>query len=195
MSTWIRDFVNKPENSFLCIVNTDFIEDAFNLQKLHKYFCNGIIYEYALDLILDEKINVKVWKYKKDEIELAAEKLYGLIHARYICTNPGIYKMVNKYYYHSFGTCPRILCNGFPVIPIGQNDIPGISTVKLYCSNCKDIYQSDSKLDSAYFGSSFPHLLLHNFPMLTHMKDKEKFIPKIYGFKISSNFYKSLNKK
>lgn len=36
--------------------------------------------------------------------------------------------------------CPRVYCIGCNVVPCGRSDLPGLDTVKLFCSNCNDIY-------------------------------------------------------
>jgi casein kinase II subunit beta len=62
-----------------------------------------------------------------------------------------------------FGTCPRVLCEKQHVLPIAISEDLKIGRVKVYCPRCKDIFNSRKKfpdVDGAYFGSSFPHLLL-----------------------------------
>lgn len=39
-----------------------------------------------------------------------------------------------------FGRCPRVLCGGQPLLPVGQADQPRKHTVSLYCPRCSDIY-------------------------------------------------------
>ena len=47
-------------------------------------------------------------------------------------------------------------------------------------------------IDGAYFGSTFPHLLLLNRPALIPTHTGNEYVPKIYGFKIhtSSAYYR-----
>ncbi len=73
-------------------------------------------------------------------IETSAELLYGLIHQRYITSRPGIQQMLEKYDLEHFGRCPRVLCGGAKVIPVGRTDTPGLDTVKLFCPCCLDLY-------------------------------------------------------
>jgi casein kinase II subunit beta len=125
--------------------------------------------------------------------------LYGLIHARWIVTARGLAKMVrptsissfpisslksnnshreprillrqlDKYKKADFGRCPRVLCQGQPLLPVGLTDVPYEKSVKLYCGRCEDIYSPKSSrhgsIDGAYFGTSFPHLLFLVYPAL-----------------------------
>ena len=115
---------------------------------------------------LDEEPNDEL----RDQIEASARHLYGLIHARFIITSRGLAKMVEKYKKYDFGRCPRVLCYGQPLLPVGLSDIPYQKAVKLYCQRCEDIYSPKStrhgQIDGAYFGSTFPHMLLMVYPQL-----------------------------
>lgn len=71
---------------------------------------------------------------------------------------------VEKYELGHFGVCPRVYCASQHVLPCGRSDLPGLDTVKLYCPNCLDTYTPPSSrfhgIDGAFFGTTFPHLLL-----------------------------------
>ncbi len=53
-------------------------------------------------------------------------------------------KQMEKYQHCHFGRCPRVLCCGQAVLPIGISDVRGQESVKLYCPKCEDIYNSKS---------------------------------------------------
>ena len=92
-----------------------------------------------------------------------------------------------KYFYEVFGICPRVLCQNQPVLPIGLNEELSISRVKVYCPKCEDVYIPRFKfvdIDGAYFGKSFPFIFFQTFPELIPEKNKQLYVPKIYGFKI-----------
>ncbi|ETI21985.1 hypothetical protein G647_06055 [Cladophialophora carrionii CBS 160.54] len=103
-------------------------------------------------------------------IESSAELLYGLIHARYITSRPGINQMMEKYELSHFGYCPRVYCGGAKVLPVGLTDTPGQQTVKLFCPSCLDVYTPPNSrfqaVDGAFFGTTFPCLFFMSFPEL-----------------------------
>ena len=75
----------------------------------------------------------------------------------------GLAMMREKYVANHFGTCPRVLCNGQSVLPIGMSEHLKHSRVKVYCPLCEDVYvpkKRCSDVDGAYFGCSFPHIFL-----------------------------------
>ena len=121
------------------------------------------------------------------EIFQEATDLYGLLHARFIQTPKGQALMREKILNGVFGVCPRMLCGGQNVMPIGMGESLKHSRVKVYCSRCNEVYIPKKKcddIDGAYFGPSFPFILLKTFPDLVP-KDKTKhFEPTIYGFKL-----------
>ncbi len=95
-----------------------------------------------------------------------------------------------------FGVCPRSLCRGTPTLPVGIAEYLHVDTVKVYCPLCEDIYDtpshiqspphvSSSKLDGAYFGPSFAHLLLLGRTLIIHNeRNSEHYIPRIFGFRV-----------
>lgn len=111
-------------------------------------------------------------------IESSAELLYGLIHARYITSRPGIQQMMEKYELSHFGYCPRVYCAGARVLPVGLTDTPGQQTVKLFCPSCLDVYTPPNSrfqaVDGAFFGTTFGCLFFMTFPDLEIAPQKRK---------------------
>ncbi|CAO3626838.1 unnamed protein product [Cunninghamella blakesleeana] len=184
---WIDRFLNQNGNDYLCKIDESYILDRFNLYKLNEYVPR--YFNEALDLMTDQLDFREYNEQTRFEIEKAARYLYGLIHARFILTNSGMSKMLIKYNKSTFGYCPRYYCNQ-PLLPIGVSDLPKTKSIKLYCCQCVDIYNSLSAthchLDGAYFGTSFPHLLLQAYPSLLPTTPKQTYVPKIYGFKLAN---------
>lgn len=193
--TWISEFIYGTDHELYCEVPEDFIEDDFNLTGLSALVPN---YREALELILDLEPEIPEGEMfgGMETVEASSELLYGLIHARYLTTRPGLETMAQKYEYGDFGTCPRYLCKQTGLLPIGRHDIPGIESVRFYCPCCNDIYDPQSpsllNVDGAFFGTSYAGLLLKTFPTIERdCQDRRKrssaFELSIYGFKISEN--------
>ena len=103
-------------------------------------------YEYALELLLDaDAADEVLTDAQQRAVEAAAEALYGLIHARFVLTPRGLAAMAEKFRAVAYGRCPRVLCGGQPVLPVGLSDAPRASTVKLFCPKCEDVYYPRSK--------------------------------------------------
>ncbi|KUF99856.1 hypothetical protein AM588_10010310 [Phytophthora nicotianae] len=164
-TSWIAWFCSLRENSFLCEVDEDYIEDDFNLTGL-----SSIVpyYDYALDIILDIETpnDSTLTQIQQEMIESAAEMLYGLIHARYILTTKGMAAMLDKYQNVDFGRCHRVYCQGQPVLPVGQSDVPRHTTVNVFCPNAA-ISSSPSR------------------------NERATYVPRVFGYKIhsSSEYY------
>jgi casein kinase II subunit beta len=167
-------------------VDEEYILDRFNLAGLNTEVPH---YQMALDLItdcLEEEIEQNQW----DELNNIAKHLYGLIHARFVLTNKGTAMMADKMRRKEFGTCPRVFCEDQPVLPVGLTDLVGQKGVKVYCPRCEDVYHPPSKklstVDGAFFTSSLPHLVLQMYPNLVPKKNPDRYIPKIFGFRVHS---------
>jgi len=129
--SWISWFCSLPGHDFFCEVPEDFVEDDFNLFGLNTAVDS---YNEALDTILDLEVDDD--SLQDDgmvSIERSAEMLYGLIHARYIVTKAGLAAVLQKYDRRVFGSCPRVLCDNAPLLPIGQYDAVGKEGVKVFC--------------------------------------------------------------
>ncbi|KAH9972373.1 casein kinase II, regulatory subunit [Russula compacta] len=169
-NSWISWFLSSKGNEYFCEVEEDYILDRFNLTGLNTEVQN---YTQALDLITDN-LDDDFQEELRGTLDIQARLLYGLIHARWIVTARGLAKMLDKYRKADFGRCPRVLCQGQPLLPVGLTDVPYEKSVKLYCGRCEDIYSPKSSrhgsIDGAYFGTSFPHLLFLVYPSLLPTK-------------------------
>ena len=116
-----------------------------------------------------------------------ATDLYGLIHARFIITPRGLALMKERFAAGKFGVCPRVLYERQNVLPIGMSEELRVSRVKVFCPKCDDVFIPKKKsldIDGAYFGCSFPHILLQSFPDFQPIQTTTIFVPKIFGYKI-----------
>jgi len=194
--SWITWFCSLRGNEFFCEVDEDYIQDDFNLTGLRSLVP---YYEYALDMVLDVEMPMEdsLTEEQQEIVESAAEMLYGLIHARYIVTNRGMHAMYEKYRTAAFGRCPRVFCQGQPVLPVGLSDLPRNYTVNVFCPRCHGLFfpksTRQSNIDGAYFGTTFPHLYLMTHPDMIPAKPTQTYVPRVYGFKVnkSSLFYKN----
>ena len=182
--SWVYWFVTLKGNEFFCEVDEDYLLDRFNLAGLNAEVSQ---YTLAMELItdsLDDELEPQVW----DDVERVARHLYGLIHARFVVTAKGLMKMAEKFKRAEFGRCPRVHCHNQAVLPVGLSDVPGNKGVKLYCPRCEDVYSPPTRkhalVDGAYFGTSLPHLVLQSYPSLLPQKTNDRYIPRIFGFKV-----------
>ena len=79
------------------------------------------------------------------------------------------------------------MCEKQNVLPVGISEDLKIARVKVYCPRCKDIYSPKKKfadVDGAFFGTSFPQLLLMTYPDVRPVQKKENYTPTLFGFKI-----------
>jgi len=188
---WIPWFCSLRGNEFFCEVEDSYVQDSFNLTGLNQTIP---YYEYALDMVLDIEPTEVLMDDQQELVENDAENLFGLIHARYILTERGLQSMLDKYRQCHFGRCPRVLCVGQPTLPVGVSDAINQESVKLYCPKCEDIYHSKSSrhehIDGAYFGTTFAHLFFLSFPEFKGRTSKEKYVPRVFGFRVNKSAYK-----
>lgn len=208
---WIQQFCDLFGHDYFVPVAHEFIEDDFNLTGLSlqvPYYREAlyVIMDYQVETAEDNAGNnggiMGMYRGVKNDLPSkallahSAELLYGLIHARYIISRPGISAMVGKFERNEFGSCPRYLCDGMHLIPVGATDIPGRETVRLYCPCCNDMYLPLSSrylnIDGAFFGTTFPGLFLKMFPEIQNQCANRiaKINPKdlgihLFGFRIN----------
>jgi len=197
VETWLEWFLIQDNNEFFCEVDRGYIEDTFNL-----YGLRGIIPQFrrALDILLDRDEDWSMDTELDTDLEQACLDLYGLIHSRYILTKRGMERMLRKYKIAEFGVCPLPDCRGQHVLPVGLSDTLHVHEVMVYCPRCQQVYHPFIKqahwreinLDGAYFGTTFPHLILlmnSNIVPQSSMRVSRprKYIPRIFGFKIRTS--------
>ncbi len=188
--TWIAWFCGLKGNEFFCQVEESFLQDSFNLTGLNTQVpC----YDHALDMILEADSHDTLSDEQQEMVENDSENLYGLVHARYILTARGLHVMCEKYRRGDFGRCPRVLCRNQCMLPVGMSDTTNQESVKLYCPSCEDVYMPKSSrhdhIDGAYFGTTFAHLFFLTYPELKPAPSTEKYIPRVFGFRVNKNAY------
>ncbi|KAL3900271.1 MAG: hypothetical protein SGCHY_001459 [Lobulomycetales sp.] len=189
--SWVSWFCSLPGHEFFCLVPEEYIEDDFNLTGLAMQVP---LYSEALDTILDMELdspgdgNGGTAEPDADTlgaIEESAEMLYGLIHARFILTRPGLELMAHKLSVGDFGVCPRYVSRPSPPIIIpdicvgDQKSSLQVSLTGLVPAKCVSFARGAwtstgherqvSKhlgLDGAFFGTTFPHLFYLTYPSL-----------------------------
>eukprot|EP00466_Bigelowiella_natans_P007762 jgi/Bigna1/131781/aug1.15_g6489 len=183
-NSWVyQHTVNRP---FLCEVNPEWIRDTFNLNGLSTQIPH---YEICLRRILDYEVGFdKLPPKKQAELEACCETLYGLVHARYITSPEGLDRMRQKYERGDFGACPRALCKGFRLLPVGITDELRLRPVKTFCPNCKELYhvrvRHAATIDGAFYTRTFPHMFLLKYPHLQPKCQPVKYQPTIFGFNV-----------
>jgi len=183
--SWIAWFCGLRGNEFFCEVDEQYIQDKFNLTGLSELVPH---YRHALDMILDFEHEDELPDEQVQDVEQAAETLYGFIHARFVLTNRGLSRMLDKFQNAEFGLCPRVYCEAQQCLPLGLSDQPNEATVKLYCPRCEDVFNPRASrhqhIDGAFFGSTFPHMLFAVYPEYRPPKPSAGYTPTIYGFKL-----------
>lgn len=183
--SWISWFCSLAGNQFFCEIDKGYIDDAFNLFGLKQHFPKD--YNNALDTILDR---IGPSEAESEELSRSAALLFGLIHARYIVTSHGLEVMHRKFVLREFGECPRTYCRGQATLPMGFTDEPKHGAVKLFCPRCQDVYNcqtSQRHIDGAFFGPTFPNLFMMSFDELVPEPPIDRYVPRIFGFKIHSS--------
>jgi casein kinase II subunit beta len=152
-SDWIQDYTEA--NPWLGVVDETYISDNFNLFGLESVVDN---YQTVLKFLKGRWYAYEEGSHRS--LDQQAKALYAYIHARYILTYNGAKEIQLKYSKKVYGTCPRVFCNGQPLLPIGFSVFYGESTAKTYCPCCQDIYETEVVIDSACFGPYFPHFFV-----------------------------------
>jgi casein kinase II subunit beta len=186
---WITQFCVQPEHRWFAEVPLAYADDTFNYYGLQKSVPN---YALVREMICDH--HSLEWYYLNDEQVQAlhdqAKHLYGLVHARWICTGAGLAAMQRKIFRRRrYGVCPRFHCKGMPLMPVGLSPLPNRHSVKLFCGRCVDVYTAppEQKIDGAYFGPAFPSVFLVAYPNRDGRRRFRTGEQTLFGFAIRGN--------
>lgn len=179
---WKSEFLHQKENSWLCDIPNEYIQDAFNLTGLDKIITH---FNLCCDVIIGKRQITEISSAISEDVNNQLPRAYGLIHARYIMSPDGL-KSVEKYYQEGrYGTCPRVYCRDENVVPIGLSSTPNKSTVKVFCPCCRQIFsQYQCTLDGAYFGPNMCQIFIDQEGLVNRKKNYEPYIRKAFGFKV-----------
>lgn len=195
---WVQRFRSIPSNQCLLELPQSFIEDPvvanaviedLKLSKGDSAHTTAAV-QSAILLISGKMRNVHAYTEREiAEIEETAKIVYSLYHARYCISNLGLKLIKDSFKKSAFGTCQRVACNQFPLLPVGQHDDAGVSPMKCFCGKCRELYEppvvEQRELDGSFFGSSLPHLFLHRYPHIAPSRNKVTYVPRIFGFKLN----------
>ena len=187
---WIDNFLTKIDSQWLCRVPDDFIFDNFNLYGLSKAIPD---YDRCLSVIRDilRISDGEMSEVKTHTLEATTQSLYFLIHARYVQSESGMKRILEKYKNGVYGVCPRTECNGQHVVPTGWSSQLGVSECCVYCPRCKDVFHSyDEKIsliDGAAFGLSFGPLFFNTYPELVPDEEPVTLPKSVFGFKLNES--------
>ncbi|KAK8875459.1 hypothetical protein M9Y10_005625 [Tritrichomonas musculus] len=183
MSTWLDSFLQKRSSEFFVRVDEDYLQDSFNLFGIKDRMT---YFKEATNLLLNDQISQKVSDPKL--IKKKAAILYGQIHQRFLSTPDGLEKMYKKYKKSHFPKCPRVYCKGVSCFPYGVTDQLGEHKLMFYCPGCNDVYKIQlpeiDKVDGAYFGPSYVHMLFQKYPDVIPNIKHQTYVPTVFGFRM-----------
>ena len=197
-SSWVKKYCALIGNEIYVEVPTSFIDDPVTRHAVYAAYnsSNAKFFPYvdeAIRLMTDLPfVSQTLLDDSKDtarrSIEHTARDLYDLYHAKYVVSNEGLRSIAEHAKKGMFGQCPRVFCEGNNLLPVGLHNKLAKSTVKCFCSKCRDVYHpiilKHRKIDGAAFGTTLPHLLLQRYPHFSAPVAPRSYVPRIYGFEI-----------
>eukprot|EP00915_Cephaloidophora_sp_WS-2016_P003141 GHVH01004231.1.p2 GENE.GHVH01004231.1~~GHVH01004231.1.p2 ORF type:complete len:268 (+),score=39.72 GHVH01004231.1:1100-1903(+) len=143
---WVSWYCSLDGNEYFCEVTSEFLHDQFVFFGLKSKIAPGF-YDSALAMIRgcppsDEMMQNSSFL----EIFNHADVLYGLLHSRFITSADGLNQMREKFLEEDFGCCPRVMCESWPLLPIGLVEEPRVREVKGYCGKCQEVYELENEI-------------------------------------------------
>ena len=186
--TWVDWYTSEGAGKFFVKINASYLSDPFNLYGLRQQVDD---FRYALEMIRGKYRppghQPKEWP---ANLQHNAQKLYGLLHARFLQTVEALEMMKEKYTQNQdvMEICPKVGCRSC-MLPIGISDELKKHSLMMYCPRCNDVYKPTHKeceiIDGAYFGQSWIHFYLCQFPN-TNVIPPQTPIPRLFGFRIEN---------
>lgn len=194
-SPWVRRFCQSPGHEFFCVVPASFIAEEFNWLGL-PYDLEGI------DLLLGKTLPhvgsssasaaaaATPSSIEDEALFMAARRMYGLIHARFIVTQKGLNAMKAKFEAAEFGRCPRLACEAQAVLPMGTREMGaanqegqeddeeeegkngnaavdvnggGGGGVQVFCPSCRQVYRPENAYHQSLDGMFWGSSFAHLF--------------------------------
>jgi casein kinase II subunit beta len=179
--------IDISSRSWLVEIDDYFLQSSvsyYNLQKKVSHFSR------AADVVRNDPMDISLLSRGQiARLGQSAQRLYGLLHQRFIITDDGARKLQRKVTAGIYGVCPRAMCRGARLLPYGATIEPDQDRVKCWCPKCHDLYESASDLDAAYFGPDIPGMYCKILgfslrfqvasPLLAAYRDDGKDVPQI----------------
>jgi casein kinase II subunit beta len=161
-SPWVDSLCSVPRRRYFVTIELSYLNDNFNFFGLRgKVHEDQTTFRSAVDAIRGRPQELL------PDVHRAAVRLYGLLHARYLLTQNALCQMYDKFTRKEFPRCPRICCGGQVCLPYGPNDEIGVSMLRMFCPQCREVYVADDEIshsiDGAYFGPSWIHLFVQRY--------------------------------
>eukprot|EP00397_Hematodinium_sp_SG-2012_P014215 GEMP01014446.1.p1 GENE.GEMP01014446.1~~GEMP01014446.1.p1 ORF type:complete len:722 (+),score=225.43 GEMP01014446.1:207-2372(+) len=178
-SKWVHQFC--CEFPQLVKVPTWYLNDNFSMQGLNAIFRRK--YRGCLAIIVGESVEIP------DVFPHDVYMLYLFAHQRYVQTWDGMCAVKSKIFEGDYGYCLRVLCKKNPLIPVQMSDgseaLVGFCTACLQCVVHRQLTSTEIPHLGIAYGDSFAELLLMNFPKLRRLEEPEKFVPRLYGYRLA----------
>ena len=185
-----RDWKNNHLGRYPWLLNIpeDYIVDKFNVYGLQDDFsflnicCDIICGKPNLNCVPQKDIA---------EIREQLPRVYGMIHARFILSPPGLSALKDKYDCVQYGTCPRLNCQNESLLPIGLSSQMNVSKVKVFCPCCREIFvpKTNIDLDGAYFGPNAAHIFIDEMHISSKRYNFQPFVHTAFGFRLRSELF------
>ncbi|OHT17514.1 Casein kinase II subunit beta' [Tritrichomonas foetus] len=187
--SWVDWFLSQSFSQYFVRIDDEYLKNIENYYGLRQKVSNFYIaFKLICGSYIPEYLYPTNWPQNVNE---SAMILYGLLHARFLISDHGLELMYEKYQQFFFEMCPRTLCHNVMCLPYGISNDFGKATVKMFCTNCNDIYCVNNEycycVDGACFGDTWVHLFVQKYPDVIPNELPEKYVPRLFGYKFDGD--------